>query len=309
MATTFKKISNNAKSTVVDGDLNNTTDPVTFDVAGGDGSKFPSSGSFWVTVWDSTTYVDPGDDPNMEILLCTSRSTDSLTADRGEQGTSTVAHGGTPAVALLLTAQNMTDIHSAVNATEGAIVPTGAILDWTTDTAPSGWLLCDGSAVSRTTYADLFSVIGTTFGSGDGSTTFNLPNCEDKIAMGAGNSYSVGDTGGSSTINIAHDHDTDIQHDHGSHSHGDGTYRAEGVGGGSGWYYDEVASSSWTADHRVTGTYSSGSWSVSGRTDVVGSSSSTSVSLGSSSKTSDSALSSSQSILNPYIALTKIIKT
>ena len=55
-------------------------------------------------------------------------------------------------------------------------LPVGTILPWSTDTAPGGFLLCDGSAVSRTTYAGLFAVIGTTFGSGDGNTTFNLPD-------------------------------------------------------------------------------------------------------------------------------------
>jgi microcystin-dependent protein len=53
---------------------------------------------------------------------------------------------------------------------------TGHVIDYPGSSAPTGYLKCDGSSVSRTTYATLFSVIGTTFGSGDGSTTFNLPN-------------------------------------------------------------------------------------------------------------------------------------
>jgi microcystin-dependent protein len=59
-----------------------------------------------------------------------------------------------------------------------ADAPVGAIVPYGGDTAPTGYLLCDGSAVSRTTYADLFAVIGTKYGSGDGSTTFNLPDGE-----------------------------------------------------------------------------------------------------------------------------------
>lgn len=55
-------------------------------------------------------------------------------------------------------------------------VETGTIIAWGATNAPSGYLKCDGSTVSRTTYAKLFSVIGTRYGSGDGSTTFNLPN-------------------------------------------------------------------------------------------------------------------------------------
>lgn len=57
-----------------------------------------------------------------------------------------------------------------------ARMPTGTILPFGGSTAPSGFLLCNGGAVSRTTYASLFAVIGTTYGAGDGSTTFNLPN-------------------------------------------------------------------------------------------------------------------------------------
>lgn len=57
-----------------------------------------------------------------------------------------------------------------------ADAPLGAIIPYGGATIPEGWLECDGSAVSRTTYADLFVVIGTKFGPGDGSTTFNLPS-------------------------------------------------------------------------------------------------------------------------------------
>lgn len=59
-----------------------------------------------------------------------------------------------------------------------ADAPVGAIVPYGGDTAPTGYLLCDGSAVSRTTYSDLYGVIGTKYGSGDGSTTFNLPDGE-----------------------------------------------------------------------------------------------------------------------------------
>ena len=56
------------------------------------------------------------------------------------------------------------------------IVPTGTIISSAGSSTPTGYLYCNGSAVSRTTYAKLFSAIGTTYGAGDGSTTFNLPN-------------------------------------------------------------------------------------------------------------------------------------
>lgn len=67
----------------------------------------------------------------------------------------------------------------------GAILaPVGSMLDWPTATAPTGWLLCQGQAVSRTTYAALFALIGTTFGAGNGSSTFNLPDLRGRVSVG-----------------------------------------------------------------------------------------------------------------------------
>ena len=65
------------------------------------------------------------------------------------------------------------------------LTPTGTIQMWPTDSAPTGYLLCNGAAVSRTTYSALFGVVGSTFGSGDGSTTFNLPNYVNRMPFGA----------------------------------------------------------------------------------------------------------------------------
>lgn len=64
--------------------------------------------------------------------------------------------------------------------------PIGSVLQWTTNTPPSKWLICDGSAVSRTTYEDLFGVIGETYGAGDGTTTFNLPDLRARVPIGKG---------------------------------------------------------------------------------------------------------------------------
>ncbi len=66
------------------------------------------------------------------------------------------------------------------------LVPTGAILPYGGSAAPSNFLLCDGTAVSRTTYLTLFGIIGTTYGIGDNSTTFNLPNLKNRVPIGAG---------------------------------------------------------------------------------------------------------------------------
>lgn len=63
--------------------------------------------------------------------------------------------------------------------------PTGSIIAFAGNTLPDGYLLCDGSKVSRTTYKKLFNVIGTTYGAGDGSTTFTLPNLIDRFIEGS----------------------------------------------------------------------------------------------------------------------------
>ncbi len=65
--------------------------------------------------------------------------------------------------------------------------PIGAVMDFAGSSAPSLWLLCFGQAISRTTYAALFAVLGTTYGVGDGSTTFNLPDYRGRIGAGVDN--------------------------------------------------------------------------------------------------------------------------
>src|SRR6188768_77368 len=65
-------------------------------------------------------------------------------------------------------------------------MPCGAILDYAGPNPPPGWLACDGRAISRTAYSELFAAIGTAWGAGDGSTTFNLPPANGRAAIGAG---------------------------------------------------------------------------------------------------------------------------
>ena len=80
--------------------------------------------------------------------------------------------------------------------------PTGTIIVWSTSTPPAGYLVCDGSAISRTTYAALFNVIGTTWGAGDGNTTFNVPNFVDRVIQGSGTRGNVGNYKSESLPNI-----------------------------------------------------------------------------------------------------------
>jgi microcystin-dependent protein len=86
-------------------------------------------------------------------------------------------------------------------------VPSGAVTAFAGSSAPAGWLLCDGSAVSRTgANAALFAAVGTTFGSGDGSTTFNVPNLKQTFLRGAdtGAGNTLGSTGGSAVATHFH---------------------------------------------------------------------------------------------------------
>lgn len=93
-------------------------------------------------------------------------------------------------------------VDDAVAAGTGA--PAGAIVMYGGSDTPTGWLRCDGSAVSRTTYAALFAVIGTTWGAGDGSTSFNVPNFAGRSPIGQGTGTGLtnrvqGTTGGTET--------------------------------------------------------------------------------------------------------------
>jgi microcystin-dependent protein len=90
----------------------------------------------------------------------------------------------------------------------GLVMPTGAMLEYAGSAAPTGWLLCNGAAISRTVYAALFAVLGTAYGAGDGSTTFNLPDRRGKFGVGVDGTYTRGSTGGATTTSSA-----------GSHSH------------------------------------------------------------------------------------------
>ena len=74
------------------------------------------------------------------------------------------------------------------------LVPAGTIVAWAGATAPAGYVLADGTAVSRTTYAALYAICGTTFGVGDGSTTFNLPNSTGRTVIGVNGSFVRGAT-------------------------------------------------------------------------------------------------------------------
>ena len=98
----------------------------------------------------------------------------------------------------------LTDRVSTLESTVGSMFPAGTILASALTTAPAGWAICDGAAVSRSTYASLFAAIGTTYGTGDNVTTFNLPNLKGKTIFGVDSAQTefdtVGESGGNKLI-------------------------------------------------------------------------------------------------------------
>lgn len=183
-------------------------------------------------------------------------------------------------------------------------VPTGSLTAYAGSTAPSGWLLCEGQAVSRATYSSLFSILSTTYGSGDGSTTFNLPDLRSRFIAGKGTgtwSDALAETGGTKdAVVVSHTHTLP------SHSHTVGTATAStnitvwsGAGGGA-------ASNSVTGYNAAssTGTITSGAANIPGGDhvhSVTGGSGTISAPAGSVSGTDQN--------LPPYITLNYIIKT
>ena len=101
-------------------------------------------------------------------------------------------------------------------------MPTATIVQTARSTAPTGWLLCQGQLVSRSTYAQLFLAIGTTYGSGDGATTFALPNLQGRVPVGqtsSGTFNTLGSVGGTETHTLTVDQMPSHTHIQNAHNH------------------------------------------------------------------------------------------
>jgi microcystin-dependent protein len=92
---------------------------------------------------------------------------------------------------------------------DGLVVPSGLITYWGSATPPEDWLLCNGAAVSRIDFADLFSLFGTAFGNGNGTTTFNMPNLNGRLVRALGQATApapnvgfIGATGGADSVSF-----------------------------------------------------------------------------------------------------------
>lgn len=128
----------------------------------------------------------------------------------GSAAVSGISHDVGAKVRSATVAQLYDDLFDYIDAVGAAAAagggPIGAIAAWPTATAPTGWLLMNGAAISRTTYADLFALIGTTYGAGNGTTTFNLPNAKGKTLIGLDAAQTefdaLAETGGAKTVTL-----------------------------------------------------------------------------------------------------------
>lgn len=129
--------------------------------------------------------------------------------------------GLTPAAGSATTASRSDHTHGSPDATLTG--PSGTICIWPTNTPPSGWLICDGAAVSRTTYGVLWTLLGTTYGAGDGTTTFNLPNLKGRVVVGRDAADTdwdtLGETRGAKTHTLSAAEMPTHSHTVNSHSH------------------------------------------------------------------------------------------
>jgi microcystin-dependent protein len=139
-----------------------------------------------------------------------------------------------------------------INVITSYILPVGSVIDYAGALAPTNFLICDGSAISRTTYSTLFAVLGTTYGPGDGSTTFNLPNLGGRMTMGVGNSglstYTLGQTGGEESHSLtipelpAHNHRILGNLGGALANIGNNADAVAGIGAGTGSYTNQISS-------------------------------------------------------------------
>lgn len=198
---------------------------------------------------------------NYEIIKFTSKDANGVFTTSGgarnEDGNSTGVHAKGVRVRMNITAQDLQEIRDYADTVISAYsaMPTGSLIPFAGSSAPASWLLADGSAVDRTTYAALFAVIGTSYGIGNGTTTFNLPNMKGRSAFGYDSTASefnaLGKTGGQKTVGAHAHHVTMFMPGSGTIAgyndrNGDALVGTDiAVHGGNGEYYGGSAGSPW----------------------------------------------------------------
>lgn len=171
---------------------------------------------------------------------------------------------GTPAAPTASAGTNTTQIATTAFVTTSFSYFTGAMMMWPTATAPTGFLLCDGTAVSRSTYAALFAVIGTAYGTGNGSTTFNLPDFKNRSPIGAGDLYAANaQVGSKDAVVVSHTHTATVTDP--GHAHSLSPYSAYSLQYGGGTTLAQVGGTPENTQSATTGiTVANASTGVSG---------------------------------------------
>jgi microcystin-dependent protein len=197
---------------------NELADTVTIKNVSGTGIGVPSGKTVTVfndgtNVVDVTTYASN--------LTLGGSLTGTTATFSGAVSSVSPAFTGTPTAPTAAPGTDTTQIATTAFVLQNG-APTGSVLMWTTNSAPSGWLLCDGTSVLTSAYAALFAVIGYTFGGTGGS--FTLPDFRNRFPVGSGDSYAIAGTGGSKdAVVVSHTHTASVSDP--GHNH---TYQALG---------------------------------------------------------------------------------
>lgn len=200
-----------------------------YTVVAGDRGKFLSvTGTTTITLLDIAT---AGQGFPL-VIVNTGSGTVTVDGDTSETINGSTSITINPDAAIFLTTDGSTEwtgiISLGIRQTNYGIA--GEVRSFAFSSPPTGWLECDGSAISRTTYSDLFSAIGTTFGNGDGSTTFNIPDLRGEFVRGWDNGKGTdsGRTFGSSQTDEFKQHNhTGSTSSAGSHSHSIDLYNSD----------------------------------------------------------------------------------
>lgn len=270
MALTFDAKKNFAYSVIAVAPVSATAG-TSLQVAPGDGTKFPAA-PFNAVIWP--TAVQPTT-ANAEVVRVTAKAVDTFTITRTQESSNSRSVILNDQIMVGPTAKTLTDIEGSFTTASVLTLPIGTLAMWLTGSIPTGWLLLNGQTVSRATYATLFALWSTTFGAGDGISTFTLPDFRQRIPIGLTSSAPLnvlGATSGSwdhthgpGTLTVAnHGHGPGTlqvtSHDHtsgtltvASHTHGAGTLTVAGHTHDGG-----TLSTSNDGSHSHTGTTDSG---------------------------------------------------